>query len=327
VTPLRRRPNAVLAVLWVLAGCAHGEPLLRRYTQAVGRDHPLVGTVWSRSQKSAVDPDALRAAVRASSTLLLGESHDNRDHHALEAVLLTQFLSAHPSASVGFEMLDADQGARLSAEPAGNAEELAARVGWAESGWPDFAMYRPVFDAAFARHAPVLALHPSPQAVRASMAGVSAAEAEELALDTPLSAEAQAELAHEITESHCGHASPALVEAMSRAQSYKDAFMARQRRLRGGAESAVVAGRGHVRDDRGIPLFLARRGTPGRVLSVGFVEVRAGLDAPADYGAAPFDFVVFTPAASDEDPCQRFREQLQKLRAGAGDGAPRSGAP
>jgi uncharacterized iron-regulated protein len=317
--------SGLLAGSGSLAGCAHSTPapqgavhapaepaLVPPFVSPIGRDHPLVGKVWSAAAGGFVSAEALAGALAEAHTLLLGESHDNADHHALEASLLTRFLRRHPGAAVGFEMLDQAQRPGLSAPPPQNADELAARVRWSESGWPAFPLYAPVFSAALAEGAPILALHPDPPEVRQSLAGVPEAEARALHLDAPLSEAARAVLADEIRESHCGHASPAMVDAMSRAQSFKDAYMARAR-LEHGGPAAVVAGRGHVRRDRGIPLFLARANAQGRVLVIAMVDVRAALSAPAEYGVDQYDFTVFTPAPSDDDPCQRFREQLEKL--------------
>jgi hypothetical protein len=75
----------------------------------------------------------------------------------------------------------------------------------------------------------------------------------------------------------------------------------------------LVAGAGHVRTDRGVPIALAALAPDARVLSVAFVEVRDDRQDPGSYaerfGAAtlPFDFVWFTPRVDDSDPCERFR--------------------
>ena len=52
---------------------------------------------------------------------------------------------------------------------------------------------------------------------------------------------------------------------------------------------------------------------PSAVLSVALLEVQADLREPAQYAAGfgserlPFDFVWFTPRASDEDHCAELR--------------------
>jgi uncharacterized iron-regulated protein len=284
------------------------------FVQPLGRNHPLVGRIYDVAQQRFVTPLAVETALARASLVVVGETHDNRDHHALEAQLLHEFGAAHPGARVGFEMLDADQAVALVRPPApANANELAERVGWASSGWPDFALYRPVFEAAFADRLPIVAAHPNGASVRASLQAVAPEEASALHLDQPLPAAQQAAQQAEIREAHCGHAPAAMVTAMQRAQSYKDAFMAHSI-LRAGLPALLVSGRGHARKDRGVPVFWQRGGRAS--LSVALVDVADSVLAPLDYDVGAFDLVVFTPRVSDEDPCQRFREQLERMQHG-----------
>jgi uncharacterized iron-regulated protein len=284
----------------------------------------LVGRVYDVAEQRFVAPAALEKALARASLVVLGETHDNRDHHALEAQLLQKFAATHPGARVGFEMLDADQAVLLARPPApANADELAERVAWAKSGWPEFALYRPVFERALAAHLPIVAAHPAAASVRASLHAIAADEAQALHLDLPLPAAQQAAQQAEIRDAHCGHAPAAMVSAMQRAQSFKDAFMARAL-LRAGLPALLVTGRGHARKDRGVPLFWLRSGRAS--LSIGLVDVADAALAPRDYDVGAFDLVVFTPRVSDEDPCQRFREQLEHMQHGAAERAPNDSA-
>ena len=264
------------------------------------------------SRGAFVSVEALEDAVANAQHLVLGESHDNVDHHALEAELTGRFLAAHESAAVGFEMLDEADRPALQPPPA-DAEALARAVRWDESGWPEFAQYRPVFEVVLAQDARVVAAHPSRDRVRASMAGLPEAEARALHLDRPLAPAAREQLEREIRDSHCGHAPAAMLEGMVRAQSFKDAFMARSL-VQAGVPSVLVTGRGHARKDRAVPHYLALFGATG-VVSIAFIEVEDGKTAVANYELAPYDFAIFTPRVSDEDPCARFAEQLEKMRA------------
>jgi len=55
-------------------------------------------------------------------------------------------------------------------------------------------------------------------------------------------------------------------------------------------------------------------------VSVAFLEVRAGVTSPPAYeeplggDRLPFDYVWFTPAVDDEDPCVKHKESLERLR-------------
>ena len=54
---------------------------------------------------------------------------------------------------------------------------------------------------------------------------------------------------------------------------------------------------------------------------LGFAEVPAGppqtenLEREAARSGPGFDLIWFTPRVDDEDPCEKFRDQLEKLRA------------
>jgi hypothetical protein len=74
-----------------------------------------------------------------------------------------------------------------------------------------------------------------------------------------------------------------------------------------------VTGAEHARRDRGAPRALARLAPGAAVASLALLEVSADLRAPladvdARAGAEPvFDYVWYTPRASDEDYCERMQ--------------------
>jgi uncharacterized iron-regulated protein len=297
-------------------GCAT-ENLLRPaggFIQPLGRAHPLVGRVWDSARGEFSAPSALRSALMRGQLVVLGETHDNRDHHLLQAQLLRHFATTHVQTAVAFEMLDEDQAQALAAHEPVSVDALAQQVQWSASGWPAFELYRPVFDTVLAVRARLIAAHPSREHVRESMTGLSPEQAHALGLDVPLPAAQLQAQRDEIRASHCGHANDAMVKAMELAQSYKDAFMARAM-LQTRRATVLIAGRGHARNDRGVPLFLRRMGKKS-TLSVALVDVDDAHLRPQDYGRdlAAFDFVVFTPRVTDEDPCQRFKQQLQTMQ-------------
>src|SRR4051812_674712 len=48
-------------------------------------DHPLVGRVWDVKNATFITRDALWAKLVTADYVLLGEKHDNPDHHRLQA--------------------------------------------------------------------------------------------------------------------------------------------------------------------------------------------------------------------------------------------------
>lgn len=306
----RRMVRPLLIVLLSIGCASHQAPVV--WATSYGQDHPLTGRIYSGATGSFVRESQLRAATDAARWLLLGESHDHPDHHRLQARLLRSWLGGGGPRSVGFEMLDEDQAPALDPQPE-TSSALAQAVRWEASGWPDFELYRPVFDALLLGRARVVAAHPSRARLRAAMMdaeSVSDAERTRLALAPLPDAEQQA-LERQIHRAHCGHGGDAMLRAMAFGQRYKDAFMAAAL-LDTGAPSALIAGAEHVRRDRGVPIYLERRAERG-VITVGFLQVDDERPRVADYEVDAFDFVWFTPRVSDRDPCEEFREQLERM--------------
>jgi len=76
---------AVVVVL-LIAGCTKGSKI--EWESPVEKTHPLVGRIWDVKAGSFIPEDTLVARLVASKFILLGERHDNPDHHALQAKLM-----------------------------------------------------------------------------------------------------------------------------------------------------------------------------------------------------------------------------------------------
>jgi uncharacterized iron-regulated protein len=246
------------------------------------------------------------------------------------------------------EPADADASVNARADAAASATAIAEAVEWQATGWPPFDEYRPVFESALRTGLPIRAANLSRVRLREAMREVHAAapagedaslpSPADRATGVPLPAAQRARMEEEIRASHCGHAGTAMVAMMLHGQRLRDAAMAEallaayEASVRGVASmqgaaggalrpgAVLIAGHGHVRRDTGVPLYLRAKAPALRTLAVALLGVRNGATQPADYasllGAAglPFDYVVFTPRADDEDPCEKFREQLERMR-------------
>lgn len=250
-------------------------------------------------QAVEVDPEALDT-LRAD-IVILGEVHDNPAHHLNQA----RAVAAIAPKALVFEMLTPEQAARatpgLRADPAGLGQALE----WEASGWPDFALYAPVFAAA-----PEAAIHgaalPRAEVRRAMTDGAAAvfgAEAGAYGLAEAPAPDEQAALEAEQMEAHCNALPPELVPGMVAAQRLRDAAFARAT-LRAleetGGPVVLITGSGHARTDRGVPAVLARVQPGVSVISVGQLERPARPDQP-------FDRWLVTDPAPREDPCATLR--------------------
>ncbi len=328
-----------IAILWAAApqsaeaqgAKAPGAPWVSEHQ----RDHPLAGRVWQPEAARFVAPEAVVAALGQARFVLLGEKHDNADHHRIQAWLVAEMIAAGRRPALAFEMFASDQQAALDAYLAaqpGDAAGIGAAARWATSGWPDWDLYRPIAQAALDGGAAILAAD-LPRPLRRALArqGVSALGAERVAalgLDQPLPAELAAPLREEIAASHCDQLPESMIGPMATVMTARDAQMAAVLRrgagLAGRDGAILITGKGHARNDRGVPFHLRRGlrrgGGTAAIISVGLVEVAEGATEPADYAeffgteTLPFDFVWFTPIADPEDPCAKFAEQLKQAR-------------
>jgi len=313
----------VVAVSALAAGPAGGP-----WQTSVGADHPLVGVIWDVKAGRVIDEAALVGRLAAGRFVLLGEKHDNPDHHRLQARLYGAVLAAGRRPALAFEMLDGDDAPAveryLACAPA-DAAGLGAAVGWERRSWPAWPQYQQIADLAVKAALPVVAAnlpdHLARAAARQGLPALPPELAAELGLDQPLPDALRAAMAKEIADSHCGFAPPGMLEPMILVQRARDAHMA-QAAWRGATAdgTVLITGFGHARTDRGVPGHLARMGA-SHVVAVAFLEVQAGKETAAAYaadldaGTLPFDFVWFTPRLDDADPCEKFRARLDTLKA------------
>jgi lipoic acid synthetase len=333
--------GAVLAAAVALAvgGCA-GRPIPptgadpRAYGQEawqspLERTHPLVGYALSTRDGRWVDAAEIGAAVAKADFVFLGETHDNLDHHRLQAALLRATLAGGRRPALAFEMLDTSQAeplARCLAAPEVTPGALDEATGWKRSGWPDLSAYWPIFEVGLGARLPIAAANlPRAAAREAVRKGMEA-----LPLDVREAMERAGEpspgelrqWAREMAESHCQELDPGLLQGLVRAQRARDAQMALA--VAAAARSAdgavLVTGDGHARTDRGVPAWLQRVRPAGTRVSIGLLEADGDLRWPREYAeeygdALPFDFVIFTPRAEREDPCEPLRRRNRDAAA------------
>ncbi len=328
VSPNRLVAASALAIL--SAACAANQKLLqepiskeRAWMSERHREHPLVGKIWDARAGRLVDEATLTSAVDGAEVVMLGEMHDNPDHHVLQARLVRAIGAAGKRPALAFEMMEEDDQPAIDAAIARaprDPDAIARAVDWKHSGWYDFAIYRPIFAAGLEAGMPIVGANlPVPLAKAIAMKGQEALTPElraALQKAEPLPPEVVASLRAEMKAAHCDAPMPdAILDRLALAQRARDAEMAH--RLAAVSQAAggaiLVTGNGHARTDRGVPASLERELPGRRVVSVGLFEVSQGKLDPALYasefgvGTLPFDFVVFTPAAEREDPCLALR--------------------
>ncbi|WP_421683666.1 iron(III) ABC transporter [Stutzerimonas urumqiensis] len=240
----------------------------------------------------------LVGALTEAPRVLVGERHDNPDHHALQAWLLAAADRRGAAPSLLLEMLVPSQQARASdvqqAIAAGTPPpDLETALAW-EQGWP-WPLYGELVTQAMRREQPVLAANLDPDEIkriyRARPALPQGAATESAVRDALLA---------QIRESHCGLLPESQLPAMLAVQQQRDRRMA-ERLLAAPTPAWLFAGAFHVRKDLGVPLHLADLGAQGPVRVLMLAE------AGESVTATQADYVWYTPPRPAEDHCAALR--------------------
>jgi uncharacterized iron-regulated protein len=308
---------AILALAWASPAWAELPPAPK-----LAGDHPLAGKVWSGATGKWLGPQGVIEAALGAGIVLLGETHDNPDHHALQAWVLRELAAAGRRPLVALEMVDTDQQAAIDAN-IGDPASLGASLDWEKRGWPDWALYRPIIEAALAARGEIKAANLPQDLTRRIAKGEQGPEVDgRFGLDLPLPPADEKALAADIREGHCNLLPEKAVPPMVRVQRARDAAMAEvmadQASRPEAGPAVLIAGAVHARTDRGVPARLHAM-VPGiPMLTLGFIEVEAGKTRPAAYGEAfgtkapPFDLVWFTGRAQRDDQCAMMEKHMKK---------------
>lgn len=304
------------ACLLGLNACAHqsGKELQLQ-------DHPLAGRIWDVRGAGFVDPTEVIARLRESPIILLGEIHDNPEHHRIQTRLFDALTANGQVRALVMEQFDAEHQAQMdvarrsadaSADSIASAGKLN-RDGW---NWP---LYEPLVALALARDMPIAGANLSrteARQVAASGFGVLGEDrVRRLPLDATWSEERDKVMGDIIAAGHCGQLPDSVVPGIIRAQRARDALMADVAAGYAQTGAVVILGRGHARRDIGVPLYLSRLVPATDVAVVGLVEVQEGLQDPGAYqsieagipgSGGAYDYLWFTARAPRKDPCAGF---------------------
>ena len=279
----------LIAALLLLSACQH-----------VSAPPPVMGEIRDLRTGQAMTPPELIAQLAKPSRLIVGEQHDNRDHHALQLWLLQTLGRQRPQGSLLLEMLTPDQQpkvdevGRASSMPA----DLPAALAWQE-GW-DWTLYEPVIRFALSQPYPLLAANLDAVELRAFYA-----KPPTLSGARSNAALVKNELLAQISESHCGLLPTAQMPAMLAVQQQRDRRMA-ERLLEAPTPTVLFAGAYHARRDVGVPVH---------VMDLGAAEAPTVLmlaQQGSEVTAAMADYVWYTPATPAVDYCAEMRKQFGK---------------
>lgn len=293
-----RHSLLLLCLALVLVGCQAKQaslPTLPVWQSSEGRDNPQLGQVVDLSSGQVISPEQLVAQLIDASRVLVGEKHDNPDHHALQLWLLRALASQRPQGSLLLEMLQPEQQTQVD-DLAGEAHlpaDLSKALAWQE-GW-SWQFYGPIVREALGQHIPLLAANISTSEMRQAYRQPTA-----LAGTRSNAPEVRAALLQHVREGHCGLLPESQLPAMLAVQQLRDRRIA-ERLMAAPQPALLLAGSYHVRKDLGVPLHLADLEAQGGATVLLLAEIGTTVTATMA------DYVWYTAALPEQDYCAQLR--------------------
>lgn len=289
----------LLSCLILLAACQSQHVLPPPAPIApLGHEHADLGRIVDLNSGQTLSPQQLLSRLVEAERLLVGEQHDNPDHHALQLWLSRELSKRRAQGSVLMEMLNRDQQAKVDhAQAVAREGQVMAdpfdALAW-QPGW-DWSLYGP------------LVLHQLRQPYPLLAANLDRAEIMQIYRQRPLlqgerssAASVQERLLSDIRDSHCGLLPDSQLPAMLAVQQQRDRRMA-EALLAAPQPSLLLAGAFHVRKDLGVPLHLIDLGARNATVVLILAEVGRSVDA------SMADYVWYTAAQPEQDHCAKLR--------------------
>jgi len=284
-----------LCLMLALGGCQASLPPLPAWQSSEGRTHGELGHIIDLASGQAISPEQLVQRLAGAPRVLVGEKHDNPDHHALQLWLLRALQGQRVQGSLLLEMLQPEQQAlvdKVQGQPL--PADLPKALAWQE-GW-DWQLYGPIVREALQQRVPLLAANLSPGEMRQAYRQPASLTGERS--NAPA---VKAALLEQVRAGHCGMLPESQLPAMLAVQQQRDRRMA-ERLLSAPQPALLFAGAYHVRKDLGIPLHLADLGASGESEVLLLAEVGEQVEP----GEA--DYVWYTAATPAQDYCAQFRQ-------------------
>ncbi|WAC45077.1 ChaN family lipoprotein [Pseudomonas sp. SL4(2022)] len=288
----------VLLLVAALLSACQALPALPVWQSPEGLQHPELGQIVELRTGARLTPEQLLTRLAAAPKVLVGERHDNPDHHALQLWLLRALAAQRPQGSLLLEMLTPDQQVKVdqvrAAIVAGQApQDMLGALNW-QPGWA-WSLYGPLVQHALRQPYPLLSANLERREVMQIYARVP-----QLQGPASTAAPVREALFKQIRESHCNLLPDSQLPAMLAVQQQRDRRMA-EALLAAPEPSLLFAGAFHVRRELGVPLHLQDLGEAAGVQVLILAEVGSQVAAQSA------DYVWYTPAQPEQDHCAKLR--------------------
>lgn len=246
--------------------------------------------------KTLDDIPALVDQLEQADFIVLGELHDNAEHHALQDAILRELHKRGWLKQIAMEMLQPNQQQAADLAVQGGVSdlnELNTFLDWHE-GW-DWELYGPIVSWAVAENVPLVAANLAPEEL-AMVREYAIRFSHEL-----LPEEGQKLHRERFREAHCNTIDATTEERMLRVQISRDVRMANRLVSREG--TVLITGNWHARKDIGVPNYMKVVRPDARVLVVGALEPSDAVLARPEL----YDVVWMTEALDRSDICAMFK--------------------
>ncbi len=285
-------------------------------------NNPLIGKILSVENNKFVTLAMLKEKVLTSDHVIVGETHDNEEHHQIQAQVLGWFIEAKKSVNPVFEMLSKEQLSKTKNSLITSSDSFFDKVAWDDSGWPDRKLYKPIFDIVIEQNLPIIGAETERNVLMQLM------QKGEKELPTEimtymnlvsLNPKFKNQIKQDIIDSHCGMLPEKMVDPMILGQRVRDAVMAKVViEASATGTTLLIAGSGHGRKDYGVPAYIKSRQPQASITAISIMEVVEDVQDPAEYSEAwasdviPFDYVWFTKRIERDDPCEELKQHFKK---------------
>lgn len=282
------------------------------WQSTLNQDHPQVGKLYDLSTQQEITTTDLFKRLRQADIVMVGEKHDNPDHHRIESDILSALLISSDNPSVILEMLDDSQQDGIAlANIAKNPETLKTTLNWDDKRWA-WQDYGPIMQQVLKANGELHAGNISRQQIRAIYSEGATVIKSDPRLTSALKVDdkLRSAMLDNIYAEHCEMMPRQQLTPMVNIQLARDARMASALNQAKASQVVLIAGGYHVRKKSAVPLHLRLINSTRQPVVVMLSEVDPTLQ---NYSKllnelqTEADYVWFTPRFTDRDYCEDFR--------------------
>ncbi len=280
---------------------------------AHGQKTNLAGQIWDANNKKFLSVGEMLDRLSTNKYILIGERHGRKAHQQREAFILAALAERKIYPKLFLEMIPRNKNALITAyrdKQPEYAGRLATLLDWANSNWPAWSFYQPVFN---------IALMAKLDIAGADLSDIEKSNINTLKKDMEIyDPVIRASWRKSMKKAHCNLIKEAQLEKVTQLQILRDKAMASTLKSAGNisekSPALIIAGSSHTRNDRGIARYLDQKTS----ISIALIEADADqtmekiLPQPIDNSAVVYDLIWFTPKIRKETFCERFRPATEQ---------------